>query len=316
MKFILRLSTVALLWASSISAWEASDPANDIDYAETAEYKLEAQRQALLDKYRDQLHDPDFDHRLLDAMFEADPTPKPTSAPKPTKKPTKKPTRHPTSKPTKHPTPSNYNAGPPDICGTIRTTCGEDLVMGPYEKKSWGRDKDYFDCGNDKGTWWERRLYHPDNHWWFRVTKRCVYEFQSTWTDQKWKETRDINTFIEQMAISLRRPNNAAYKVTGDEVIFKGDHDYPNKNSVVKTMDSPDCPEKWCVKIFGPFLAVHADTPTPTPTGAPTYQDKTIEYVGNQNFASNPLDRCQGDCDNDSHCQVSINLTIIQILRG
>ena len=30
------------------------------------------------------------------------------------------------------------------------------------------------------------------------------------------------------------------------------------------------------------------------------------KYVGNKNFASGTLGMCEGDCDNDSHCQVSM----------
>jgi hypothetical protein len=195
-----------------------------------------------------------------------------------TKAPTFFPTKSPTASPTFKPTPENIGGGP-NICGTISTSDGTDLTLGPYSEPAHLRTKETFECNTEDGTWWHAGFTFPTYYYSFRVTKRCQYQISSPSTNRQWKDIRDVNSWIEQAAIVVGRLNNVAYKASDDDIIFSG-WVTPDYETDVIISDMDECPEDYCVKIVGPSLTRKSlGSDYPTPSNPITDEDLQLLYA-------------------------------------
>jgi len=195
-----------------------------------------------------------------------------------TKAPTFVPTKSPTASPTFKPTPANIGGGP-QICGTIKTSDGADLTLGPYSEPAHLRTKETFECNTEGGIWWHGGFIFPTYYYSVRVTKRCLYQISSPSTNRQWKTIRDVNSWIDQVAIIVNRLDNVANKVSDDDIIFSG-WETPNWDTDVIINDIDECPEDYCVKIVGPSLTRKSlGNDYPTPSNPTTDEDLQMLYA-------------------------------------
>jgi hypothetical protein len=136
---------------------------------------------------------------------------------------------------------------PPPACGTFLTSDGSDMLLGPYSDQ---RSLDSFKCNTGEGAWFAHTYYAPSYMYGFMLTQRCEYMFRTPEGDLEWQETRDVNSWFEQAAKTLQRPDNVGYKVSDNNIIFSG-LAVPNYLTDLVNNDIPECPEKYCVKVKG-----------------------------------------------------------------
>lgn len=243
-------------------------------------------------------------HRELDTAWTLPPTEEPTVRPAPTRNPTPRPSRNPTRSPTHNPTPTGFGDGPGDICGTIQYGDGSGLILGQFEDRSYQRTPETFECNADNsGHWYYAQVYDPMDAYRFQVTEWCEYQYRGPMTNDTFVSLRDVNSFFEQMAITLKRRGHVGYKASDDDIIFSG-VSVPNYDYHVITENIDDCPETYCVKIFGPAVSRRSLGENYPQHGADNV-GPDLDRVGNNGSPSEffPLGVCEGDCDRDSDCQ-------------